>query len=162
MILNNPLFIEPGKEEDEMVDAIYSRLESEAYDLNQTPFKTTIHGQETEIHYDMDITQCDNKIFKKLTGTNGAFCKQCHISQEDSSKLENIAQGFQITRSIEETKEKYTELLNHPRFLKTGEFSKIPSKDRKGVTHWPMGQGKHFNFHLRASRNFLMTSPKNE
>ena len=51
-----PLFIELGKEEDEMVDSIYSRLESEAYNLNQHPFKITIHGQETYIHYDMDIT----------------------------------------------------------------------------------------------------------
>ena len=136
-----PLIVQPGKETNELIDITYSELEAEAHELNQNPITSTIFNKEVEINSSIDLTQFDNKTISALSGTNGAYCNQCDHDIESANQIENIRNGFEVTRSIQSTQQKYEELLQHPTVRRGEPFGKIPSKTRKGVTHKPMGQG---------------------
>ena len=139
-----PLYVQPGKETNELVEEIYSDLESKAWELNQTPIHCNILNKQVEIHSNIDLTQFDNSTISKISGTNGAYCNRCELTAEEANQRANIVAGFPITRTVERTRQKYEELLQH-RVVRRGEpFIKIPSETRKGVTHKPMGQGNIF------------------
>ena len=53
-------------------------------------------------------------IISKLSGTNGAYCNQCEHDAASANLRENIEAGFERTRTIQQTKQRYQELLQHP------------------------------------------------
>ena len=100
-----PLFIQPGKETKEIVEKLYSDLEAQALDLNQNPIHCTILGKEVEIHSNIELTQFDNSTISLMSGTNGSYCNKCDHTAHTANQRQNIEAGFQITRTIEQTKQ---------------------------------------------------------
>ena len=74
----------------------------------------------------MEPTQFDNSCLDKICGLNGSYCKQCHHNSRTTNMLQNIQNGFEVMRSLEETLTKYHELLQHPIVQRGGDFMKIP------------------------------------
>ena len=68
---------------------------------------------EVEIYPGIKLTQFANSTISKISGTNGAYCNKCEHMAATANLRENIEAGFQNTRSIEKTKQRYQELLQH-------------------------------------------------
>ena len=58
-----------------MVEALWTHMEREILNLQETPIKTKILDRDVEIHAKIDATQFDNKCLKMLCGLGGAYCK---------------------------------------------------------------------------------------
>ena len=72
-----PLFVQPGKESDELVGELWTHLEDDIFDLQENPIKTTILGQDVEIHCNVDPSQFDLSTLKKIHACTGAYCLEC-------------------------------------------------------------------------------------
>ena len=57
-----PLRLVPGKETEELVEAIYTELEGEILDCNNSDITVEIFGVEVIINIEVEFTQADQKI----------------------------------------------------------------------------------------------------
>ena len=66
-----PLRLVPGKESEELVEAIYSELEGEILDCNDCDIKVDIFGVEVIINITVEFTQADQSILHKVISNLG-------------------------------------------------------------------------------------------
>ena len=80
--------------------------------------------------------------------------QECFETAESASLPAKIAAGFESTRTLENTKLKYQELLQHPTVVQKGlPLMNIPSQVRFGIAGEMMGRGK-FDF-LKTRLKFI-------
>ena len=119
MDLEKGWFLEPGKDMETEVEELYEKIESEVRNLNTSflisSIKTTVLGRETELKFDLSITQRDNKNFYHFCCEGSAFCKQCEVMAIDGNIKANIVLGFPGTKTMETQNAKYAALLQHPK-----------------------------------------------
>ena len=72
-----PLRLVPGKESEELVEAIYSELEGEILDCNDCDIKVDIFGVEVIINITVEFTQADQKILHMVISNLGNL--ECNI-----------------------------------------------------------------------------------
>ena len=53
---------------------------------------------------------CDRKARELVMGNAGAFCDLCPLTKEECEDVENIKQGFEITKTVQDLCERYENL----------------------------------------------------
>ena len=82
-----PIMIVPGKESAEKVRQIWSDIEKEYNEVQETTM--TYEGIMIKIKFFFHV-QGDGKESKQLSGLGGAFCILCFVTEEDANDIDRI------------------------------------------------------------------------
>ena len=66
-----PVFIEPGKESSDMIEDFFCKMEDQVINLNEIMSEVTIHDTNTEVYFEIEMTQFDLKDIKEICGMRG-------------------------------------------------------------------------------------------
>ena len=66
-----PVFIEPGKESSDMIEDFFCKMEDQVINLNEIMSEVTIHDTNTEVFFEIEMTQFDLKDIKEICGMRG-------------------------------------------------------------------------------------------
>ena len=103
-----PILLVDGKEDDEMLDAIFKHFEVEHPEAEANAVVINLDdGKELKIELELKCSQMDGKVIRMAQGRIGAFCVQCSRTREQAHKPEVIAAGMDVNLSTAEINATY-------------------------------------------------------
>ena len=90
-----PLVLVSGGEKDPILDEITAKWDQDYHELCKI-FEVTFEGQKLFFKANMELTQLDGKIRKRLEGRGSAHCLFCTNSKKDTMNLAMIEAGFEM------------------------------------------------------------------
>ena len=106
-----PILLVDGKEEDDMLNEIFSHFEEEHPEAEKQPVVIKLDdGTELTVKLELKCSAMDGKLIRMAQGRIGAFCVMCSRTREQAHKPDVIEAGMNVdlsTAEINATYEKF-------------------------------------------------------
>ena len=101
-----------SEDEDRVIDLVIPDTDRQRSDLQSRPVSVTSDSNKIyTVEYKIHDTMKDLKFKKKLSGIGGGDCIICKSRRSDWKDPDKIREGFPITRTAEESRELFNQLL---------------------------------------------------
>ena len=100
------------------------------YDMESSLSQVNHNGISHTLNVNCELSMVDGKMVDLIQGDSGSFCHYCDVTKEEANKLENIINGFPITKTYDQVRIVWDQ-------LESGELA-YSNPARHGQCHEPM------------------------